>query len=64
MALKFGFVLLPHFTLTAFFTFVDALRLAGDEGDRSRPVDCYTAVSFPATMLFRACAKRMVLVPR
>jgi len=40
MALKFGFVLLPHFTLTAFSTFVDALRLAGDEGDRSRPVDC------------------------
>ena len=40
MALKFGFVLLPHFTLTAFSTFVDALRLAGDEGDRSRPVEC------------------------
>lgn len=40
MALKFGFLLLPHFTLTAFSTFVDALRLAGDEGDQSRPVDC------------------------
>ncbi|MBT4890457.1 MAG: GlxA family transcriptional regulator, partial [Rhodospirillales bacterium] len=40
MALKFGFVLLPHFTLTAFSTFVDTLRLAGDEGDFSRPVDC------------------------
>ncbi len=40
MALRFGFVLLPHFTLTAFSTFVDALRLAGDEGDQSRPVDC------------------------
>jgi len=40
MALKFGFVLLPHFTLTAFATFVDTLRLAGDEGDFSRPVDC------------------------
>ncbi len=39
-ALKFGFVLLPHFTLTAFSTFVDTLRLAGDEGDFSRPVDC------------------------
>ncbi len=40
MALNFGFLLLPHFTLTAFSTFVDTLRLAGDEGDFSRPVDC------------------------
>jgi transcriptional regulator GlxA family with amidase domain len=36
--LKVGFVLAPHFTLTAFAGFVDALRLAGDEGDRSRRV--------------------------
>lgn len=40
MALSFGFVLLPHFTLSAFSTFVDTLRLAADEGDFSRPVDC------------------------
>ena len=40
MAISFGFVMLPHFTLTAFSTFVDTLRLAGDEGDYSRPVDC------------------------
>ena len=40
MALNFGFLLLPHFTLTAFSTFVDTLRLAGDESDFSRPVDC------------------------
>ena len=39
-AINFGFVMLPHFTLTAFSTFVDTLRLAGDEGDYSRPVDC------------------------
>ena len=32
-AINFGFVMLPHFTLTAFSTFVDTLRLAGDEGD-------------------------------
>jgi len=38
--LKVGFVLAPHFTLTAFAGFVDALRLAGDEGDRSRRVHC------------------------
>jgi transcriptional regulator GlxA family with amidase domain len=38
--LKVGFVLAPHFTLTAFAGFVDALRLAGDEGDRSKRVHC------------------------
>ncbi|NDY93236.1 GlxA family transcriptional regulator [Ideonella livida] len=34
--LRVGFVLAPRFTLTAFAGFVDALRLAADEGDRSR----------------------------
>lgn len=38
--LKVGFLLLHNFTLTAFATFVDVLRLAGDEGDRSRPIAC------------------------
>lgn len=38
--LKVGFLLLHNFTLTAFSTFVDVLRLAGDEGDRSRPIAC------------------------
>lgn len=32
-----GFILVPQFTLMAFAGFVDALRLAADEGDRSRP---------------------------
>ena len=35
-----GFVLMPNFTMLAFAAFVDTLRLAGDEGDRSRPIDC------------------------
>jgi transcriptional regulator GlxA family with amidase domain len=35
--LRIGFLLTPRFTLTAFAGFVDALRLAADEGDRSRP---------------------------
>lgn len=34
--LRVGFVLVPRFTLTAYAGFVDALRLAADEGDRSR----------------------------
>lgn len=38
--LRIGFVLSPRFTLTAFAGFVDALRLAADEGDRSRRIDC------------------------
>lgn len=43
-SLRVGFVLLPRFTLTAFAGFVDALRLAADEGDRSRPLRCTWAV--------------------
>ena len=38
--LSVGFLLTPRFTLTAFAAFVDALRLAADEGDRSRPREC------------------------
>lgn len=40
MALQIGFILARRFTLSAFSTFADVLRLAGDEGDRSRPIDC------------------------
>jgi transcriptional regulator GlxA family with amidase domain len=42
--LRVGFLLLPRFTLTAFSGFVDALRLAADEGDRSRPLRCSWSV--------------------
>lgn len=38
--LKVGIVLWPEFTLTAFAGFVDALRLAGDVGDRSKQMRC------------------------
>lgn len=38
--LKVGFVLCADFTLVAFSAFVDTLRLAADEGDRSRPIHC------------------------
>lgn len=37
-ALRVGIILADRFTLSAFATFVDHLRLAADEGDRSRPV--------------------------
>jgi|TARA_R110002049_G_scaffold71345_3_gene183814 transcriptional regulator GlxA family with amidase domain len=39
-ALKIGLILARQFTLSAFANFVDVLRLAADEGDRSRPIRC------------------------
>jgi transcriptional regulator GlxA family with amidase domain len=35
---RVGVILAEHFTLSAFAVFIDHLRLAADEGDRSRPV--------------------------
>ena len=37
---RFGIILLPDFTLTAFSGLVDVLRLASDEGDNNRPRRC------------------------
>ncbi|MBI1385915.1 MAG: helix-turn-helix domain-containing protein [Rhizobiales bacterium] len=39
-SLRIGFLLLDRFTLTAFSTFVDAIRLAADVGGRSRKIHC------------------------
>ncbi len=38
--LNVGLILTRHFTLCALGNFVDVLRLAADEGDRSRPILC------------------------
>ncbi|MFQ8431050.1 hypothetical protein [Amaricoccus sp. W119] len=38
--LKVAFILARRFTLCAYANFVDVLRLAADEGDRSRPILC------------------------
>ncbi|MDM3871386.1 GlxA family transcriptional regulator [Porticoccus sp. W117] len=38
--LSVGFLLLPHFTLSPFAAFIDTLRLAADEGDQSRQINC------------------------
>lgn len=38
--LRVGFILANNFTLTAFSTFIDILRLAADDGDNSRPIRC------------------------
>lgn len=38
--LRVGFVLANDFTLSAFADFIDALRLAADDADQSRPIRC------------------------
>lgn len=38
--LKIGFVLLDCFTIAAFSSFIDAIRLAADKGARSRQIHC------------------------
>ena len=45
--LTVGFILARRFTLCAFANFVDVLRLAADEGDRSRPILCAWRVLSP-----------------
>lgn len=45
--LSVGFILVKRFTLSAFANFVDVLRLAADEGDRSRPILCNWSVISP-----------------
>jgi transcriptional regulator GlxA family with amidase domain len=39
-SLRVGFVLTNEFTLSAFADFIDVLRLAADDADRSRPIRC------------------------
>lgn len=43
LMLSVGFVLLHRFTLLPFAAFVDCLRLAADDGDRSRQLRCHWA---------------------
>jgi len=42
-SLRVGIILAEHFTLSAFGVFVDHLRLAADDGDRSRPMRVHWA---------------------
>ncbi len=46
--LNIGFILARRFTLSAFANFIDVLRLAADEGDRSRPILCSWRVVAPS----------------
>lgn len=54
--LKVAFVLTDRFTLSAFAGFVDVLRLAADEGDRSRPIDCsWSVLGRPGLPIAASC---------
>jgi len=54
-SLRVGFVLTPRFTLTAFAGFVDALRLAADDGDRSRQIECQWVVLGDGAPIVSSC---------
>ena len=55
--LKIGFVLAPRFTLTAFAGFIDAIRLAADDADRSRQIDCeWTVLGLPTDSIISSCS--------
>jgi transcriptional regulator GlxA family with amidase domain len=45
--LRVGIILTQRFTICAFANFIDVLRLAADEGDRSRPILCGWRVLSP-----------------
>lgn len=54
--LSVGFILARRFTLGAFANFVDVLRLAADEGDRSRPILCeWTVLSDTMNSVASSC---------
>ena len=59
--LSVGFILLPNFTLTTFAGFVDMLRLAADEGDRSRPRSCaWTVLSATSRPIRSSCGVELI----
>jgi transcriptional regulator GlxA family with amidase domain len=60
--LHVGFILAHRFTLCALGNFVDVLRLAADEGDRSRPILCNWRVLSP-TMEPIASSSGIVVQP-
>lgn len=58
--LRIGFVLAPQFTLAAFANFVDAVRLAADEGDLSRQIDCtWDVLGEPDETIKSSCGLRV-----
>ena len=59
--LSVGFVLAPGFTLLALSAFIDTLRLAADDGDRSRPIHCeWTVLSHDMRPIRASCGLEML----
>ena len=59
--LSIAFILAPRFTLLAFAAFVDTLRLAADEGDRSRQIQCaWSVLSHDMRPIQASCGVRIV----
>jgi transcriptional regulator GlxA family with amidase domain len=58
--LRVGFVLARQFTLTAFSSFIDTLRLAADDGDRSRQLRCsWRVMSSDGQSIAASCGVRI-----
>lgn len=58
--LSVAFVLADRFTLSAFANFVDVLRLAADEADRSRPILCeWTVLSATLDSVTSSCGVKV-----
>ena len=58
--LNIAFVLARRFTLAAYANFVDVLRLAADEGDRSRPILCrWTVIGARGSVIAASCGTRI-----
>lgn len=63
--LNVGFVLAPQFTMLALSGFVDTLRLAADDGDRSRPIHCaWSVVSHDLKPVRASCGIEVVPTTR
>jgi transcriptional regulator GlxA family with amidase domain len=58
--LQVGFILSPKFTLVAFASFIDCLRHAADEADRSRQIHCRWNVISPANSAVEASCGMLV----
>lgn len=58
--LRIGFLLADRFTLSAFANFVDVLRLAADEADKSRPILCdWSVLSHDQSPIRSSCGIRV-----
>jgi len=54
--LKIGFVLTPRFTLTSFAGFIDSIRLASDDVDKSRQINCqWEILGNPNELVISSC---------